>query len=366
MRTATRVLASLVSIAALVLVAVVAFDLRPPPPPPVSPAPVPTTTLDPGAGEPSAPGASAPAPTGTAPASVAPAPTADVAWQPRTAAPLALTEVAAAALGGRIWVVGGLDVGGRATDAVLVYDPVRDAWSTGPSLPEPVHHAALVTRDGALYLLGGYVNDALSVPTAAVRRLDPGAAGWTDDVPLPEARAAGAAVGEPGRLVYGGGVGPGGVSGGIWERRDGEWATLGAFAAPREHLGAAGDGLGGVWFLGGRAGGLGGNSTLVAEVAPDGSIADLERLPVAAGGSAGFWSPGTGPCLVGGEAPGGTIAAVQCLPPAGGSLRLPDLGVPRHGLGAVVVDGVAYVLLGGPEPGLFVSATVEALRLPGA
>ncbi len=31
---------------------------------------------------------------------------------------------------------------------------------------------------------------------------------------------------------------------------------------------------------------------------------------------------------------------------------LPELNEAHHGHGAAVVDGVAYVLLGGPEPGL--------------
>jgi hypothetical protein len=43
---------------------------------------------------------------------------------------------------------------------------------------------------------------------------------------------------------------------------------------------------------------------------------------------------------------------------------VPGLAHARHGLGAAVVDGVAYVLLGGDQPGLFVSPTVEALDLP--
>ena len=42
---------------------------------------------------------------------------------------------------------------------------------------------------------------------------------------------------------------------------------------------------------------------------------------------------------------------------------LPGLAVPRHGLGAVFLEGRAYVLLGGPLPGLTVSDVVEVLDL---
>jgi hypothetical protein len=42
---------------------------------------------------------------------------------------------------------------------------------------------------------------------------------------------------------------------------------------------------------------------------------------------------------------------------------LPPLNEPHHGHGAAVVDGIAYVLLGGPEPTLSADSTVEALTL---
>lgn len=35
-----------------------------------------------------------------------------------------------------------------------------------------------------------------------------------------------------------------------------------------------------------------------------------------------------------------------------------------HGLGAAVINGTAYVVLGGPQPGLTASDVIEALKLP--
>ena len=43
--------------------------------------------------------------------------------------------------------------------------------------------------------------------------------------------------------------------------------------------------------------------------------------------------------------------------------RLPDLPTPRHGLGVVAYRGRVYALAGGPQPGLFVSAANEYLRI---
>ncbi len=93
--------------------------------------------------------------------------------------------------------------------------------------------------------------------TAAVRRLDDGATAWTDDAPLPEARAAGAAAFDGTRVVYAGGVKPGGVANEVFARTgDGAWETIGRLPVAREHLAATSDGAGRTFVLGGRVGGL--------------------------------------------------------------------------------------------------------------
>ena len=85
-------------------------------------------------------------------------------------------------------------------------------------------------------------------------------------------------------------------------------------------------------------------------------------MTTARGGIAAFSTTDLGDCVVGGEGPEGTFGAVECI----GAIHrttLPGLTVPRHGLGAVVVDGRAYALLGGRQPGLTVSDVVEVLDL---
>ena len=79
---------------------------------------------------------------------------------------------------------------------------------------------------------------------------------------------------------------------------------------------------------------------------------------------AAFWWPSLGACLAGGESPGGTNPQVECMDAAGTVAVLPDLGVARHGVGAAVVDGMAYVVLGGRQPGLFTSDVSERFDLP--
>jgi len=283
------------------------------------------------------------------------------AWVEGPPALRALTEVAAAAHDGRVWVAGGYAQDGSWVTDVQVLDPDAGTWEAGPALPEPVNHAALVSDGDDLLLLGGYAG-AAHAPTAAVRVLDPAGGGWIDGPPLPEPRAAGAAAWDGDRVVYGGGVGPQGVAQDIWVLEGGEWREVGSLATPREHLAAASDGRGVTWFLGGRRGGLDRNEGDVDVVTGE-RTRRLGELPTPRGGVAGFHVPGVGACMAGGEGPGGTFAQVECMDDVGAVTTLPDLAAPRHGIGAVTLDGRAHVFLGGPEPGLTVSPTLQTLPL---
>jgi len=63
-------------------------------------------------------------------------------------------------LAGRIWVIGGRST--RQATLVEVYDPAAGSWTRGPDLPGPrVSAAAVVGRDGTIYVLGGDGGDGL-------------------------------------------------------------------------------------------------------------------------------------------------------------------------------------------------------------
>ena len=279
-------------------------------------------------------------------------------------APVPLLEVAVAERGGRIWVAGGLRTDGTASDEVFVFDPAAGTWTNGPKLPQAVHHASMVSTSRGLVLIGGYVGDALSVATGAVRRLDDGATAWTDDAPLPDERAAGAAAFDGTRVVYAGGVKPGGVANDVFARTgDGAWEVVGRLPVAREHLAATTDGAGRTFVLGGRVGGLDKNLAIV-DLGEGTAVKTVGELPTKRGGVAAFWWPSLGACLAGGESPGGANAQVECMTADGTLGRLPDLTVARHGVGAAVVDGNAYIVLGGRTPGLSTSDITESIALP--
>jgi hypothetical protein len=289
-------------------------------------------------------------------------PSAAAVWRRAADAPIALTEVAVAAHEGQVWVAGGFREDGSPSDATMVYDPESDTWSDGPTLPEPIHHAALVSNGDTVVLVGGYVGEGFDQPTNRVLILAVvGPPAWVDWEPLPEPRAAGAAAATVNSIVYGGGVGPGGVRDEVFELGpDRRWREIATLSVAREHLAAAGEGNR-VWFLGGRQGSLETNLATV-DLLTGNSIRQLDDLPTPRGGVAAFWLEEVGACLAGGESPGGTHAEVECSDQAGEVTVLADLAEPRHGLGAAVVDGVVYLVSGGTQPGLSVSATVEVLE----
>ena len=322
-----------------------------------------------GTDEPSPPASSDPTPStsdrtalpsGAASAAPSVSPT---GWERIGDAPFARLEMAVAAHQGRIWLAGGLSPFGEALTDVEVFDPSTGEWTDGPSLPAAVHHAALVSDGQRLLLMGGYIGSDFNRPTDIVLGLADGADTWTEGPPLPDARAAGAAAWDGERVLYAGGVGDG-VRAEVWALSGDAWQPLGTMAAPREHFAAASDLEGATWLLGGRAGGLTSNMATV-ELVTGSEITMLDQLPTPRGGVAAFFDPGVGACLTGGEAPDRAYTTVECVGTDGAITTLPELLEPHHGHGAAVVDGLAYVLLGGPEPTLSAASTVEVLALGG-
>lgn len=281
-------------------------------------------------------------------------------WSAAGDAPFARLEMATAVHDGKFWLAGGFAPDGSVSDALAVLDPVTGEWTDGPPLPDALHHAALASDGERLYLVGGYLGST-GQPIERVRIFDAAEGAWTDGPPLPQPRAAGALAYDGNRFVYAGGVGPGGVRGEVFVLEDGAWRQIADLTRAREHLAATSDGDGRVWLLGGRQGGLERNIGDVDIV--EGDTTELIASITPRGGVAAFWFAGIGACLTGGEAPAGALAIVECVDAGARVTALPDMTQPRHGHGAGVVDGVAYALLGGDQPGLDATSTLEALML---
>ena len=100
-------------------------------------------------------------------------------------------EVAVAELDGLIYVVGGFLGDGSTSPAAEVYDVAADRWRSIAPLPAAVHHAGAAAIEGRVYVLGGF-DDRGAVD--AVWAYDPAADAWQRRAPMPSNRGALAVV----------------------------------------------------------------------------------------------------------------------------------------------------------------------------
>ena len=120
-----------------------------------------------------------------------------LSWTTLTPATLQRTEVAAARVGHDAYVVGGFVAPTRTSAAVERYDLRRDRWTRVRGLPFGLNHAAAAAYGGRLYVLGGYrASSGIGQDSAALLRYNPHTDRWTRLRDMPTARGA-LAVGSP-------------------------------------------------------------------------------------------------------------------------------------------------------------------------
>lgn len=258
-------------------------------------------------------------------------------WEPTSlwaARPIPGHHHSAEVLDGRLWLVGGLGASGS-RGMVQVFDPVRNEWRLGPTLPRRVGSAATAVIEGTLYVAGG-IEGSRTVRDAW--RLAPGDTAWEPiaTMPWPRNHAAAATDGE--RLFVFGGRGPDSGDGNevangyddvqIYDPRTDRWVTSdGAPGSPPP--------------MPQRRGGMG------KAVFVDGE----------------FW-------VIGGETldepsamPAGTYRRVDIFDPRTNAWRAgPPLQHARHGIFPVLDDGRILVVGGGLAAGRGGSTVFEVLR----
>jgi non-specific serine/threonine protein kinase len=294
---------------------------------------------------------------------------ATAAWTPLPPATAARTEVAAARVGGSIYVAGGFAPSGRTTRLVERYDIKTRRWRRVRRMPMALNHAVAVAHRGRLYVSGGYTSaTGLASPSGALLRYDPRSNRWRSLPPAPTPRAAHAAA-VIGRHMY--------VAGGAddtgslrtlerYDFRRRRWSRGPSFPGPaRNHT--TGVAAGGWFYV--LAGRDAGNLASAERYNPRRRV--WERLPdmgTPRGGIASAVLRDGRIVVFGGEelAPGGkTIPQVELFDPRNRRWSsLPDMRTPRHGLGGVAVGNRVFAVEGGTTPGLSTSTAIEFLDVP--
>lgn len=293
-------------------------------------------------------------------------------WRALSPGPLMRTEVGAARIGDRVYVVGGFDSAGGTTGAMARYDISDDSWVELRPLPIEVNHPGVTALGGRVYLYGGNLqaSGGGEAKSSRLYRYDPRRDRWRRLADGPSARAALAFAGRRGKLYAAGGHTTSDQTVrelAIYDLRRDRWRRGPRMPTGRNHVGAAflrGD----LVVTGGRPGAVNGGLTTVEAYDPDSrrwrSLPELEtarsgHATVAAGGRL---------VAFGGEELGGsgtTIEQVESFRPGPGRwTELPPMTTPRHGLGGVARGARIYAIEGGPEPGLAYSNAIEFLDLP--
>ncbi|MDD3472495.1 MAG: LuxR C-terminal-related transcriptional regulator [Syntrophaceae bacterium] len=123
-------------------------------------------------------------------------------WIDLTEKPTSVSDVQAAVVGGKIFVVGGILEGGLLTNALEVYDPEVDAWDTRSPAPFPLSNYGMADLEGRIYLFGGWDG---TEDLTSILMYDPSTDKWEVGTDLPTGRANSAVVpSEDGMFVIGG------------------------------------------------------------------------------------------------------------------------------------------------------------------
>jgi N-acetylneuraminic acid mutarotase len=117
-------------------------------------------------------------------------------WETRGAMPTPRHHVAIGAVGGKIYVIGGLTgaatIGNyvaNATSVVEEYDPATDRWRAMSKMPTARSGQGWATYQGRIYVVGGEIrNYELDAVLHAFEEFDPATNQWFQLPPLPLAR----------------------------------------------------------------------------------------------------------------------------------------------------------------------------------
>lgn len=108
--------------------------------------------------------------------------------------PTPVTNAGSAAIGAKVYVVGGADWNtGEFFDTLQIFDTATGAWSAGPNLPVKLAQPAVAALpNGKLYVFGGM--DALGTILNTTYIYNPSNNTWNNGAPMPRAQAYGTAI----------------------------------------------------------------------------------------------------------------------------------------------------------------------------
>lgn len=269
------------------------------------------------------------------------------------------SEVAAAELGGKMYVLGGYADGDVAQRLNEEYDPVKDEWRERAPLPKGGNHIAAVSLGGKLYAIGGFSEQNANA-FSNVSAYDPETDSWTARAPLPQPLGSMGVVAVDGVIHAIGGAGGTNADNRhtvgvhyIYDPEDNKWIESTPLQFPREHFNliALNDKL--YVFLG-RVENYSQNVATVFSLDLRDHDAKWKTLPLAPVPRSGTQAAVlNGKVFVfGGERFGGVFNNTEMFDPVSERwAELTPMPIGRHGTNAVTLGDMIFVPAGGPLNG---------------
>jgi len=260
--------------------------------------------------------------------------------------PIPIQEAAAAAVGDRLYVVGGYDASRNSSDTVFVLRGSQ--WQRGPALPIHVNHPGAAAIGNDVYVAGGFTPNGATNRAFALRR----------------ARGALSLLAMGGRLYA---IGGRNASAQIavpemFDPARGSWSDLPSMPAARNHLAGYLDG-----GLACVAGGRTPDTSAAIDCFDPQTASWLHRatLPTGTSGAAAVVMGGV-TFVAGGEPAGETsiVGVVQEL--RQGAWTSTAMVVPRHGTAYAIFRGRLWLCGGATAPGFHAVADCTSVDQPTA
>ena len=264
------------------------------------------------------------------------------------------SEMSVAELGGRIYVFGGYPASRVSVRTVQIYDSRTDTWRVSTPLPVALNHTVAAAVGNRIYVIGGQTGAGGAGPFVdTVYAFDPATETWSTRAPMPTQRSGGGATVVDGKIYVAGGRPPRGNDFAVYDPATDRWQTLPDLPTQRNHLGVAAIDRR-IYVTGGRFGaGFESETTDIVEVfdVAAGTWSRRAPLPKTRGGVNSIVAHGY-LHVFGGEGMrtgSGVFADHDVYDPVTDKwISLPPMPVPVHGAtGAGFIDGLIHLAGGG-------------------
>ncbi len=171
-------------------------------------------------------------------------------WLSRSNLPLTRAETGAARVGAKIYVACGFQDGLNPSKEAFAYTPGKNTWETIASVPVAMHHTAMASAGGKLYVMGGVINGqggphpngAEWTGSTNAFEYDPAKDAWKTIKTLPHSTAAAGVASLGGKIYVIGGIDIDGIALDLVQEYNpatDTWAARAVMPTKREHVAVA-------------------------------------------------------------------------------------------------------------------------------